>query len=128
VLKAKFDLQEIVQMAVLLQVAGSRSLGRAMPTTGALANLLSKYAFLLASQGALTSALTCLDSAQDVRFLPSIVELLHNKLVIPQESALELKDRLQTGLGMKSQPRAVQNQQQHSFRRTSGHQIPAQVS
>lgn len=53
-------------MAVLLQVAGSRSLGRAIPTTGALANLLSKYAFLLASQGALTSALTCLDSAQDV--------------------------------------------------------------
>ncbi|XP_059478226.1 protein transport protein Sec31A isoform X2 [Neocloeon triangulifer] len=104
---SNLQLQEMVQGALLLQLAASTSAGRAIPTTGALANFLSKYAFLLASQGALTSALSCLESAQD-------------------ESALELKDRLQTGLGMKSQPRAVhqQQQQQQIFRRTSGPQLP----
>ncbi|XP_065338650.1 protein transport protein Sec31A isoform X2 [Cloeon dipterum] len=107
---SNLQLQEMVQGALLLQIAASQSQGRTIPTTGSLANLLSKYAFLLASQGALTSALSCLETAQD-------------------ESALELKDRLTTGLGMKSQPRAVQKQhlqQQQTFRRPSGPQIPTQ--
>lgn len=52
-------------MAALLQAA-ARQQGRPAQTSFALAQLMTNYAFLLASQGSFSNALTYLESAHEV--------------------------------------------------------------
>lgn len=58
------DLQELVEVVMLLQKAVELQ-GRNVGATGKFADLLSKYAALLAAQGALNSALTYLGPSDD---------------------------------------------------------------
>ncbi|KAF4518106.1 hypothetical protein B566_EDAN007807 [Ephemera danica] len=72
------QIQELVQVVVLLQAA-SRHQGTPSQSSLALAQLLTNYAFYLASQGSFTTALGYLENAHE-------------------EAAMELKDRLQQSL------------------------------
>ncbi|XP_022916302.2 protein transport protein Sec31A isoform X1 [Onthophagus taurus] len=92
------DLQELVELVMFLQRSIERQ-GKSVEITGGLADLLSNYAFILASQGSLQSALNYLGSSQN-------------------EKVAELRNRLHVSLGQK--PGYVQRTQQRtSSTRTS---------
>lgn len=88
------DLQELVEIVMLLQKALELQ-GRNVGTTGKLAELLARYAGLLAAQGALSSALTYLGPSED----PTINDL---------------RDRLYYSLGHK-QAYAQVNRQSNAY-------------
>ncbi|CAG9767294.1 unnamed protein product [Ceutorhynchus assimilis] len=92
------DLQELVELVSFLQKSIERQ-GKRVQISGALADLLSRYASLLAAQGNLETALSYLGSSQN-------------------EKVASLRDRLLTALGQK--PLNVQEiRQQQSNRRRS---------
>lgn len=93
------DLQELVELVVFLQKAVERQ-GRQVQISGALADLLSHYASILASQGNLSTALSYLGSSQD-------------------EKVSALRDRLYISLGQKP---AYGGRQQSQSRRPSQRQ------
>jgi protein transport protein SEC31 len=61
-------LQDLVELVVLLRKAVEQQ-GRTVEVSGKLAEVLSHYAALLASQGNLTAALTYLQNSEDVSSL-----------------------------------------------------------
>jgi protein transport protein SEC31 len=75
------DLQELVELVVFLQKSVERQ-GRQVQISGALADVLTHYASILASQGSLSTALSYLGSSQD-------------------EKVASLRDRLYISLGQK---------------------------
>ncbi|XP_015837847.2 protein transport protein Sec31A isoform X1 [Tribolium castaneum] len=75
------DLQDLVELVVFLQKAVERQ-GRQVQISGALADLLGRYASILASQGNLSTALSYLGSSQD-------------------EKVAALRERLYISLGQK---------------------------
>nr|CAD7198534.1 unnamed protein product [Timema douglasi] len=83
-------LQELVELVMILQKAVEQQ-GRPVQVTGKLAELLSRYASLLAAQGSLETALTYLGNSQD-------------------EEVCMLRERLYCNLGHK-QPYQQQQQQ-----------------
>ncbi|XP_044252290.1 protein transport protein Sec31A [Tribolium madens] len=93
------DLQDLVELVVFLQKAVERQ-GRQVQISGALADLLSHYASILASQGNLSTALSYLGSSQD-------------------EKVASLRDRLYISLGQKP---AYGARQQSQSRRSSQRQ------
>ncbi|KAJ8957314.1 hypothetical protein NQ314_006562 [Rhamnusium bicolor] len=98
--KSTADLQDLVELVTFLQKA-IETQGRKVQITGALADLLYHYAFLLASQGYLSTALTYLGSTQN-------------------EKVSSLRDRLYIALGQK--PSYVQEARQQQSRRGSQRQ------
>lgn len=89
------DIQELVEVVMLLQKALEKQ-GRSVTVSGKLADILSQYASLLATQGSLQSALTYLSSSDD-------------------EELVELRERLYHSLGheqrvMQSKPNIYQQQ------------------
>lgn len=62
------NLQELVELVMFLQKSIERQ-GRMVEVTGSLAELLSYYSFLLASQGNLTTALNYLGNSQDAKIV-----------------------------------------------------------
>lgn len=91
------DLQELVELVMFLQKAIERQ-GRQVQITGALADLLSHYSSLLASQGNLTTAVAYLGTSQN-------------------EKVASLRDRLHVALGQK--PSYAQEIRQQQMRRGS---------
>uniref|UniRef100_A0A6B2EKZ1 Protein transport protein Sec31A n=1 Tax=Phlebotomus kandelakii TaxID=1109342 RepID=A0A6B2EKZ1_9DIPT len=81
------DIQDLVEVVMLLQKA-IEAQGRSVDVQGKLANLLSRYAKMLVSQGALESALSYLGTTTD-------------------EDLVDLKERLYFALGYKQLPRSV---------------------
>ena len=67
-LDSPVKLQKLVELTMLLRKAVEQQ-GRTVDVSGKLADLLSRYAALLASQGNLTAALTYLQNSQDVSVL-----------------------------------------------------------
>lgn len=94
------DLQELIELVTFLQKAVERQ-GRQVQVSGALANLLSHYASILASQGDLKTALAYLGSSQN-------------------EKVAALRERLYVSLGQK--PVHVQEMRQQQSRRSSTRQ------
>ncbi|KAJ8915040.1 hypothetical protein NQ315_016015 [Exocentrus adspersus] len=94
------DLQELVELVMFLQKAIERQ-GRQVQITGALADLLSHYSSLLASQGNLSTAVAYLGSSQN-------------------EKVASLRDRLHVALGQK--PLYAQEIRQQQNRRGSQRQ------
>ncbi|XP_050309032.1 protein transport protein Sec31A isoform X2 [Anthonomus grandis grandis] len=91
------DLQELVELISFLQKAMERQ-GKRVQISGALADLLSQYASLLAAQGSLQTALGYLGNSQN-------------------EKVASLRDRLLTALGQK--PLNIQEIRQQQARRGS---------
>ncbi|XP_023021491.2 LOW QUALITY PROTEIN: COPII coat complex component secretory 31 [Leptinotarsa decemlineata] len=94
------SLQELIELVTFLQKAIERQ-GRQVQVSGALADLLSHYASLLASQGSLTTAINYLGSSNN-------------------EKVASLRDRLYVALGQK--PVNVQEVRQQQSRRSSHRQ------
>lgn len=94
-------LQEIVEIAILLGKAMELK-GTKVAVYGKYAELLSKYATLLASQGSLDTALTYIGNSQD------------------DENIIDIRERLYYALGHKQQ----QSQTQNLFQKSSYHQQP----
>nr|CAD7423569.1 unnamed protein product [Timema monikensis] len=97
-------LQELVELVMILQKAVEQQ-GRAVQVTGKLAELLSRYASILAAQGSLETALTYLGNSQDVSTSTT------------REEVCMLRERLYCNLGHK-QP--YQQQQQQSAVKSQG--------
>lgn len=85
------NLQELVELVMFLQKSIERQ-GRRVEVSGSLAELLSYYSFLLASQGNLTTALNYLGNSQDAKIV-------------------SLRERLSVSIGQ-TQPAFSQLQQQ----------------
>ncbi|RZC32965.1 transport Sec31A [Asbolus verrucosus] len=98
------DLQELVELVVFLQKSVERQ-GRQVQISGALADLLTYYAGLLASQGNLQTALTYLGDSQD-------------------EKVTSLRDRLHISLGQKPFYARQQSQSRRQSQRTSFSSYP----
>ncbi|KAJ8981910.1 hypothetical protein NQ317_007302 [Molorchus minor] len=100
------DLQDLVELVAFLQRAVERQ-GRQVQISGALADLLSHYASLLASQGSLATALTYLGSTQN-------------------EKVASLRDRLHVALGQKpSYAQEIRQQNRRSSQRQSFSNYPS---
>ncbi|KAG5889116.1 hypothetical protein JTB14_034174 [Gonioctena quinquepunctata] len=99
-MKSTDSLQELIELVTFLQKAIERQ-GRQVQVSGALADLLSHYASLLASQGNLSTALNYLGSSTN-------------------EKVASLRDRLNTALGHKpSNQQEMRQQQRRSSQRQS---------
>lgn len=104
------DLQELIEVIMLLQKAIELQ-GRNVGVSGKLAEILSRYAGLLAAQGALSSAVTYLSPSDDVN-----VEDLRSRLYY----SLGYKQAYATPAPMKQQF----NQQQNPLRAQPRHSLP----
>lgn len=97
------DLQELIEVIMLLQKAIELQ-GRNVGVSGKLADILSRYAGLLAAQGALSSAVSYLGPSDD----PTVEDL---------------RSRLYYSLGYKqayATPAPKQQQQQHQYNQQTG--------
>lgn len=99
------DLQELVEVVMLLQKAVELQ-GRNVGATGKFADLLSKYAALLAAQGALNSALTYLGPSDDAE-ITNLRDRLYYALGHKQAYAAPRYSQTQN-VYQQSQPTAAQ--------------------
>lgn len=96
--KSSNELQELVELVTFLQKSVERQ-GRQVEITGSLADLLSYYASILASQGNLAVALSYLGSSQD-------------------KQVSNLRERLSISLGYKPAYHQVPQRSRHSSRQS----------
>ena len=69
--------QDLVEVVMTLKYAAERMTGQAVEVnTGALSEQLTKYASILAAQGALSAALTYLGQSNEVR---KLIILVHDR-------------------------------------------------